>query len=205
MDHANENPESLINVGGHANHYAVMEHAVGFGQVASRAVGYLQSIKPQETQMGPLGSKMIPSQAEVAKYKNALEIAAQPLMSIKKMSQGRLTTEDIATVKAIYPAWYRGVSQHLMNQAIEQVGKGKIIPYQLKSQMALFTGQPLDNTMQPQKHPACPGSPPASTPLSRHSLKPQDLPKTGENALQKRGIALEQTPSQARESQKLAA
>ena len=195
VDQASQDPTSLLQVAGHVNHYAP-GHAQAFGATSARAVQYLNTLKPNESQMGAFGAKRVPSAIEKAKYNNALEIAQQPLTVIGKLKKGNLTPDDVNTVRTIYPNLYKNMVAQLTTAAIDHVGKGNSIPYKTKLQMALFTGSPMDASMGAQALQRAQSSFMVAQAPAQQQARPS---KKGMESFQK-GNAMAMTPNQSRET-----
>lgn len=149
VDHFNANQTALLNIGGDTGYY-LPDHGQAFGAVSTRAIQYLAGIKPKTDPLGPLDSPQKPSQVEESRYNRALSVAEQPLQVLSHIKNGSLTTQDVQTVKSIYPNLYNHMNQQMMNELINHTSKGNKIPYTTRLSMSMFMGQPLDATMTPQ-------------------------------------------------------
>lgn len=145
----NESPQKIANITGDVGHY-LPDHATAFSDVASKAINYLNSLRPSETRPNPLDSALKPNAVQKAAYNNALDLAHQPLLILDKIKKGNVTTSDIATIKSVYPALYNRLSNRLMQEVIDKTQKGVMVPYTTRMGLSMFTGQPLDSTMTPQ-------------------------------------------------------
>lgn len=146
LDVLEEKPEELLNTGGDSNYY-LPEQGVSFGSVATRAMQYLRSLKPNTTPQGILDEELPASQVQESNYNRALDIAEQPLTILKHIQKGNLIPQDVQTLQNIYPALYNQLSQKLTDQMIDIKSKGGVIPYANRIAMSLFLSQPLDSTM----------------------------------------------------------
>ncbi len=142
------NDQPLTEVAQGMQHY-MPDHAGAAGQVASRAVNYLNGIRPDTTPKAPLDSKPQPNDVEKASYNKALKIAQAPLTVLEKIQNGNITPKDVAHLQNMYPNLYDKLVQSLSNNMIEAVHKGQIIPYKTRIGLSMFMAQPLDSTMQP--------------------------------------------------------
>lgn len=149
VDHVSVNPESLMNVGGETAHY-LPDEAVAATTTSARVTQYLASLKPSTAPQGILDSKQVPSKAAEARFNNALDIALNPLLVLGKLKNGNITINDIKDLNAMYPNIYAKMRDKMFNQIIELKTKEKEIPYQLRMNLSMFLGQPLDSTMTPQ-------------------------------------------------------
>jgi hypothetical protein len=201
LDKLQDNPGAMLKTGGDINHYAP-DHGVAFGAMTARAVQYLKSIKPNADPMGPLDGNRVPTKIEESKYDRAVAIAQQPLSIFNHMKKGDMTPDDVTTLKTIYPALYNSLNQKITNAAIEHLKAHDSIPYRTRISLAMFTGMPLDSTMQPQAMMMAQNTfmPPGPSAPAGGSPKRGSMSQLG-----KMSTGMEQTPLQAREARKTAA
>jgi hypothetical protein len=133
---------------GHLGHY-LPEHQSGLTEVSTRALSYLQSIKPQGYKPSPLDKEIEPSKAERARYDRALEIAQQPAIILQHIKDGTIQSTDIKDFGAMYPGLYKKLATDLSHKMTEAVANEEPIPYKTRMGLSLFLGQGLDTTMQP--------------------------------------------------------
>jgi hypothetical protein len=143
------NPDPLMDVGGKAPYY-LPDHGRAMGNVAANATQYLNSIRPATEKSGVLDNPRKPSVVEESKYNRALLISEQPLVVLHHIKAGTLTSEDVSTLKSLYPGLYSRLNQKLTNEVIELSNKGEHVPYRTRLGLSLFMGQPLDSSMSPQ-------------------------------------------------------
>lgn len=143
-----QDPAKLANISGSVGHY-MPDHAVAIGSVASNAVNFLNSIKPQSIQRAPLDPPLKPSQAVQAQYDKVLDIAQQPLVVLQSIRDGTLTSHDVMALHTLYPDLYKGLREKVMAQMIEHVANEETIPYKTRLGLSMFLQQPLDSTMKP--------------------------------------------------------
>jgi hypothetical protein len=168
-------PEKVLELGANS---PVPEYSEAFVATTTRAVQYLSSIKPDEAPKNPLDAKQPVSAYQKAEYNRALDIAQQPLAVLDYIKKATLTPQDVGTLKAIYPAVYKKLSQELISGVMEAHAKEEMIPYQTRMQLSLFLGQPLDSTMTPEgitsAQERAPGSQPESATMpasgAKHSM-----------------------------------
>jgi hypothetical protein len=146
---ATVDPSKLFSVGS-AHSQAIPEYSSAFGMTASRAVSYLNSIKPKETQISPFDPPLPPAKADKDAYDRALAIAQQPVTILHNIREGTIVPQDIIALKSIYPGMYEHLSQELTNEAATMTSKGKNIPYRTKLGLSMFMAQPLDYSLTPQ-------------------------------------------------------
>jgi hypothetical protein len=172
LEEIERDPSSLMNIGGHAGYYAP-DHAASLSATAVRAAQYLNSVKPKEKQNSPLDKPIKPSEAEERIYNRTLDIAQDPILSIKALKDGTLTSSDVNTVKTIYPSWYKNASQQIFNEMAKHVSSGQQIDMKLKTGLSLFMGQPMDSNLIPQVISS------NQVVLNAPSLSQNAMPKTG--------------------------
>lgn len=178
-------PMQLQKAGGDTSHY-MPEHGAAMAQTATQAAQYLNSIRPQSGVTNPLDTKMKPNAEQQHNYDNALNIAQQPLTVLQKIQQGRLNSNDLTHLQAMYPNLYASMRQQVTDNMSAALEKGQQIPYKTRIGLSLFLAQPLDSTLtqqaiqatQPQQQQGPqmqqPGKPPAAS-----SVKPiSKLPAT---------------------------
>jgi hypothetical protein len=192
---AQVNPSSLLPHEDDDSSQYMPEHSAGMAAVKARAADYLSQKRPSRSPQGILNDDRIVSQMEESKYRRQLKLAAQPLLLLDHLHKGILTTEDITTVKTIYPSLYNAVGQELLRQAIDAKQKGKKVPYHVRMGMSLLLGQPLDASMSPEALMLNQG---VSQPTPPTQQGPQKPPKSTKSSLSKEP-ASDQTPAQARE------
>lgn len=172
LDALREHPESLQNVGGDIGHY-MPEHAMALGQTAAAAVNYLNAIKPKTVKQSPLDKELPPNSAAKATYNRALDIAQQPLITLKNVKDGSITSFDVHSLTTMYPALYAQISNKLMNGIVDATHKGQDIPYNTRMGLSIFLQQPLDSTMRPSSILAAQPQPqPAPSDQDQQGQKP---------------------------------
>lgn len=139
----------LFNIGGKIAHY-MPQHGVAIAQTAANAVNYLNSLRPNTTKQNPLDSDIEPNQIQKNSFDNALRIAQQPLLVLKDIREGNITTTDIGHLNALYPGLYDRLKSKIGQEMISAVHDEKVIPYKTRLGLSIFLGQPLDSTMTPQ-------------------------------------------------------
>ena len=149
LDELHTDNSSLMNTGGDTGYY-LPEHGSALASTAMRVSNILNQLKPSDKKLGMLNPARTPSEAEHAKFENALSIAEQPLVTLQKIKQGNLSGQDVSLLKSMYPALHARMSQKLMDEMIAHVGKGEMVPYPTRLALSRFMGQPLDASMTPQ-------------------------------------------------------
>lgn len=144
----NKNPTAMIDANSSMGHY-MPEHATMASQVSTNAINYLNTLRPDKSKGAPLDSKPVASGTAKAEYNNALNIAQQPLIVLDKIKKGTITTQDLTSLKTMYPNLYNKLAQKLTDEMVNHIDKGESVPYRTRMGLSLFTGQPLDSTMKP--------------------------------------------------------
>ncbi len=148
LQELDENPQSLLDVGGSLGHY-LPGHSVQLGATAAQAINYLKSIKPAPQQSAPLDKVSTVSPADQAKYDRQLDIAQQPLLALEHLKKGTLQPQDLTTVQTLYPGLFKSMTTKATEQLVDSMAKGKEIPYYQRQTLSLLLGQPLDSSMTP--------------------------------------------------------
>lgn len=144
-----ERPNKLINnQNGQVGHY-LPNHQQALATASTRALMYLQGIKPQPHVLGILDKPVPPQPAEIARYNRALDIAQQPAVVLEHIKNGTLLISDIKDLNAMYPALYKQMSQKLSREMLKNKADEEPITYKSRIGISLFLGQPLDATMYP--------------------------------------------------------
>lgn len=129
--------------------YYMPDQAVQTTATIARSLQYLQTLKPATQAIYPLDPKPQASKAEIAAYNRASMIVEQPLMALKYLQEGSLTTQDLKTLSSTHPALYEGMKSQLTAELIQQKSEGRTIPYKMVPGLSLFLGVPLDASTTP--------------------------------------------------------
>lgn len=191
-----KNPEKMFQIG---DNNPVPEYGQAFAQTSTRAMQYLNGLRPNSEPKNPLDRRVAANPFEQSKYNRALDVAQKPLSVLKRMKEGTLTPDDVITIRTIYPKMYDRIAQRLTENMINQVEKGQAIPYKTRVGLALFLGKPLDSTMTPEGILGAQPKPAAAQPES--PLQPASNPKHSTANLNKTAT-MAQTPGQARIAEK---
>lgn len=143
------NPDHYAQVGGEVGHY-LPNHDIALKGLAAGAINYLNSIRPATTKSAPLDPEIEPSAAQKSEYNRALAIAERPLSVISLLKEGRITSQDVAHLKNLYPGLHQNLAQKLTEEMINHVSKEKPVPYATRAGLSLLLGQPLDSSLTPQ-------------------------------------------------------
>lgn len=203
IDELQKNPESLLDTGGDS-HYYLPDHGAAFGAVASRAMQFLNSLKPDTSPQGLLDPERPTNAVEEQRYNRAIDIAQQPLVALKHLNQGTLLPEDVVALKTIYPSLYDSLSQKLVAQVIDLKDKKNLIPYPKRMALSLFLAQPMDSTLSPQGIQNAQMVTQAAPPQQQMPGEPKMRQHHSMSAINKLP-GMYQTPGQARQADKLQA
>lgn len=149
IDDSQVDPASFIGMGGALGTY-MADHASTLGKTAVAASDFLKSQRPVTEKKSPLDSEPVVSAFAKAEYKNALDMAQQPLLVLEKIKSGTLNQKDVLSLRTIYPGLYQNLTQKLTNELINHTAAGGTVPYATRMSLSLFLGQPLDSSMTPE-------------------------------------------------------
>lgn len=140
------NPEKVLEIADGIGHY-LPGHNAEIGAQVSTAINYLNSIKPMNSQGGPLDPVVKPSKMEEYRYNKALDIAEDPLSVIHHAKDGTLEAQDLVTLHTLYPK----VANSIMQKATEaMVEKGSNLSMKEKRAVSSLLGEPLMFSQTPQ-------------------------------------------------------
>ncbi len=137
----------MLDVGGKIGHYAP-DHAMAMGQMVANTSNYLNSLRPTEIKLSPLDVPFKPP-FQQERFESALDIADQPLITLQKLKDGMLTSENMTDLKAMFPDLYSNIATQLTESLTDHLSKGEDIDYQTSLGLSMFLGKPLDSTMTP--------------------------------------------------------
>lgn len=199
-----QDPERLMNGSNQILGHYMPDHNEAMAQAAGNIANYLKSLKPGVDRAAPLDSKPVPNSAQEARYRNALNIAQQPLVVLEKIQKGTININDMKDLMSMYPQLYMSLNRKLTEAMTDHISKGETVPYQTRIGLSTFLAQPLDSTMtQPalmsiMQMSAGPMKP-AQAPMGR---APAMKGTKSSPALQKMP-GMYQTPGQSRMSHKI--
>lgn len=193
--HLVENQDQAMNIGGHVGHY-LPDHGVAMAMTSSRAVQYLEHLRPDTTPANPLDKPSKPNSAQEATYNRALDIAQSPLLIMKGIKEGTLTPADMQHLQAMYPNLAANIREQLQQQMIESVHDEATIPYKNKLMLSMFLGQPMDSSITQQSISAAQMQQLAESPVPKagkatpaRADKLKDLSKSYLTGIQGRSLA----------------
>lgn len=168
------------------------DHQTAMTAATVKSLQYLQNLKPKPQQLGPLDTPIEPSEADVARYHRALEIAQQPAVVLQRVKDGSVQLSDIQDLQATNPSAYKQMSQTITNAMVDRKADDAPIPYKTRVGVSLFLGQPMDTSMSPM-------SIQAAQPQPKPMPQPQGKTKRGTSTLGKSSKSYS-TPGQAAEA-----
>lgn len=154
-----ENPEGLINIGGHLGKY-LPDHAINLAKHATNAVSLLNQARPVSKNHSLLDPAAAPNAIDQGKYDQMLHIAQQPLSTIHYLKKGQLTDDHMNVLKAMYPKMHQAMKQKIYDRLVESKAKNVEIPYSVRIGLSKFLGMPLDATLAAQAIAAAQPTPP---------------------------------------------
>lgn len=194
VDQVTENPNKLMAIdNGHLGHY-MPDHQTAVAAASTRAVQYLQQLKPRPYRLSPLDKEIKPTQAQEQRYYKALSIAQDPQSVLQRVKIGTLQPSDIQDLNAMYPDLYHRMSGKISQEIQNQQSHEQHIPYRTRMGISLFLGQPMDSTMQPMSIIAAqpmPKGPPVTPQTPKKKGATSKLGKTDSSYM---------TPNQAAEA-----
>lgn len=153
----------LANPGSDVAHY-LPQHATAIAETSTRAVNYLNTLKPSAQRLSPLDPPLEPSDIQKDRYNSALDIANQPLSVLQHIKDGTLTVTQVQDIQAMYPKLYTNLVQKLTNHMNNQLADKEPVSYETRIGLSLFLGHPMDSTLTPEAIQAAqpvPAAPPA--------------------------------------------
>ena len=188
-------PARLTAMNEDLSHY-YPDHTAAAGTLTYNISNFLNSLRPQSVKKAPLDTVKPVSTAVQAQYDRALDIAQQPLIVLGAIKQGTLTSHDIIALQTMYPALYQGLKQRLLSSIVAHTASEQAVPYNTRTGLSLFLGQPLDSTMSPEAITLAQPTP------AQAPQQPQGGKKISNSAASNtlKGVKSSQTPLQASES-----
>ena len=193
LDALNSNPGALMGVGAQLGHY-MPGHQTALAATAQNAVNYVASQHPQPVKPGPLNAMVEPSAAQMAAYARTLQIAEQPLSTLSFLKKGTLTPKDVQDLSTLYPGAKANIVDKINHHMIEQMSKGKSVPFRMRRGISMLMGQPMDISLTPASMMAVQATYAPQTPPQAPRA-----PKTAKGTAKLgKSVELAQTPAEAR-------
>ncbi len=117
----------------------------------SRTFSYLNSLRPQ-TNLPHAAYDEPPDQTEQHRsYKDACDIALDPLSIMNKVRDGSLDPEHVQHLNSLYPEVSQQINQKVMDRInMSKIKKEPPPPYRVRQALSLLLGTPLDSSLAPQ-------------------------------------------------------
>jgi len=128
------------------------QHGVSVEMARTNALNQLAQMRPPdvEPRNALLDSKPVQTAGQKAEYERKIDIAQSPLIVLKHISDKTLQPQDVTTLASFYPSLYKAMKGAMFNKISDAHQNGETIPYDVRMNMAIFMGQPLDSTMTPE-------------------------------------------------------
>jgi hypothetical protein len=112
-------------------HYAP-EQVAALTSTALNVANYVNSKRPQPKMIGPLNKPVPVSSALKNVFYKTLQMAENPMVIFKRMSDGTLHSRDVVDFKSMYPSLYDSISKKTFNQIMDHTGKDKPVPFKIR-------------------------------------------------------------------------
>lgn len=143
-----ENPQALLEVGGSLGHY-LPDHAAAVGSLAAQSADYLNTMRPKAKQINPLDRPIPPDESAAEQFNRHLDVAQNPMLVLQHARNGTLLPSDLGTLKTLYPALHKSMTEKATEALIEAKTKGKQVPYHQAVSLGQLLGQSMESTMVP--------------------------------------------------------
>ena len=171
--------ENVLDASGDIGYY-LPEQDTALGIINTRVMQYLATQRPGIKQSGLLNEPRNPTKSDQQKYYRTLQIAEQPAIVLKRIKEGTLISSDVKDLKTMYPETYNYFLNNLTEEIIDKKSQNKPIPFRIRKSLSLFTGMPLDTTLQPQSIQAA-----QATYQPQQQPQPQGLPQMAKKSSRK--------------------
>lgn len=122
-----------------------------FNRKMAAAHQALNQIIPRETSpRSPFAPsrKFVPSDSDMAKLENTLEVIMDPFVVLDRLEAGTLNQTHIETLQAVYPKILSAIQEKVMDAAAD----GSVeLPYGKRIKLSLLLGIPLDPSLSPER------------------------------------------------------
>ncbi len=174
-----ENPDMALETGGNLGDTFPFHHAALAAKTAV-AVNYLESIKPQPSQAGPLDRLLPPSRSAEKNYRRQVALAENPRLIFQHAKDGTLIPQDFQTLEAIYPKLRAKIQDHAFQTLAEAKASGKNLTHAQKRRLGALVGQHLTFIQSPQSCQAI-----------MNANKPQQMPQPANQKSPKKATNVE--------------
>jgi len=183
MLHMEQSLENVLDASGDIGYY-LPEQDTALGIINTRVMQYLATQRPGIKQSGLLNEPRNPTKSDQQKYYRTLQIAEQPAVVLKRIKEGTLISSDVKDLKSMYPETYNYFLNNLTEEIIDKKSQNKPIPFRIRKSLSLFTGMPLDTTLQPQ-----------SIQAAQATYQPQQQPQSQLPQMAKKSSRVSKLPS----------
>jgi hypothetical protein len=122
--------------------------AKGLGGTAAMAVAYLTTKLPDAPPADPLtGKPGQPSASEMSLYNVRVRAVKDPAGVVDDLARGRVTTEQVETLQAVYPGIYRELQQKAQQSLLEHAQAGHPLPFQQRVALGVLLGIDSDPSL----------------------------------------------------------
>lgn len=119
------------------------------GAIAAKAAGFLSAKMPTAPSDALTGKKGIPSEGEMGRYLRYSDTVEHPEHAVEDLAKGRLTVEQVDTLKAVYPKIYEELHAKVQAELVDHTTGGKAFTYQQRLQVGLLFDVDSDPSMAP--------------------------------------------------------
>lgn len=133
------------------NHFANLypTENILLNETRGRVSNYLNSLRPTENyNKAPFDEKMPQKEKERA-YRDAVEIAGDPVSILKHVNNGTLTPDLMKHFTSMYPEVHDLFSKRITERMVQAQLKDEKPPYSKRQSMSLFLGTDLDSSFSP--------------------------------------------------------
>lgn len=145
IEQLRQNPSQMLDIGGSLGDILPVQHAE-LAAKAATTFNYLDSIRPQGGQAGPLDAVTKPSRIQENLYNRQLALAENPALMLEHVRNGTVAPQDIVTMHTVYPKLTQKLIQKTTEALIDAKSKGARISRKTKIGLSAFLGVPLDFT-----------------------------------------------------------
>lgn len=116
--------------------------AAEYAESLGTAVGYLQSIAPQEPlpQLIATGAPVRPGQLDVSEFSRRYTVVNSPIVALDSLGAGYLVPEEVEALQTVYPGLYDFMRQTLEQEMIAAVAEKPSykLPYAKEQALEVF-------------------------------------------------------------------
>lgn len=111
---------------------------------AQRAATYLAKVSEVPNKKGPFAKEYSANAADMKRRTDAMSVINDPMSVFEFAANGRLTSEHVNALKAVYPALSQQMQAKIIELGAEHKGK---VPYKQRIMLGLLSGSDLDGTV----------------------------------------------------------